>query len=187
MSSETGVPDCLFVAVWLLAAGYTIHDAGSLPAAEEKSGVASEGRRSLPPFAEKGRVNYYVVGIGRDIVINEALAIRFVDVTEDSRCPDGVVCAWSGRASLATLVTTQDKPKKMVFKVLGMNRWPPTGEIKSSTIQTLDVDGHKITLMDLAPYPVHNQPRNRANYWALFYIGPNPPSFDTGPSSPSLK
>jgi hypothetical protein len=170
----------------MLAAGCNIHDTGSPSVAKENTVMTGQAQDIPPPFPEEGKANYYVVGIGREIRVNEKLTIRFVRVNEDSRCPEGVTCVWSGRASLETLVITEGTQKSVVFKVMGINRWPPTGEIKSGTVKTLDVDGNKITLMDLAPYPVYQRSIDSGHYRALFYLGPNPPSFDTGPPAPAL-
>jgi len=36
---------------------------------------------------------------------SEGMDIRFVDVTEDSRCPEGVECIWAGQVSCAVEIT----------------------------------------------------------------------------------
>ncbi len=180
-TSQVKIRVPLSIVVGLLAAGCNIQDTGSPAAARERADMTGQVENTPSPFPEEGRANCHVAGIGREITMGRKLTIRFVKVVSDSRCPEGVLCVWAGRAFLETVVTTERGQTRIVFAVDGMNRWPPTGEIKSGTFKTLDLDGNQLTLMDLAPYPVYQQPTDPKNYRALFYLGANPPCFKAGP------
>jgi len=67
------------------------------------------------------------------------LKIRFVEVTEDSRCPPGTQCIWAGNAKIRLEVITKGGGKKMV-------------EANTSTGPKGDqFDGWAIELVTLSP------------------------------------
>ncbi|MEL7833580.1 hypothetical protein [Fodinibius sp. Rm-B-1B1-1] len=46
---------------------------------------------------------------GKEIMISGAdVAVEFVDLVEDSRCPDGVVCVWAGNAQVAIRINDEE-------------------------------------------------------------------------------
>lgn len=55
----------------------------------------------------------------------EELLIRFVEVTEDSRCPTGVVCVWEGRVSCLLEITYRGSLHRVVLSEPGSATWPP--------------------------------------------------------------
>ena len=55
----------------------------------------------------------------------EELQIKFVEVTEDSRCPTGVVCVWEGRVSCLVEITYRGSLHRVVLSEPGSTSWPP--------------------------------------------------------------
>jgi hypothetical protein len=63
--------------------------------------------------------------IGESAGINgEALRIKFVEVTEDSRCPTGVVCVWEGRVSCHIEIEYRGSFNRLVLSEPGSTGWP---------------------------------------------------------------
>jgi hypothetical protein len=74
--------------------------------------------------------------IGQSAQVGQGeLEIKFVKVTEDSRCPRGATCIWAGQVSCEVLITgkgysspliitepgLRDSPNKMIFKNYRLN------------------------------------------------------------------
>ena len=55
----------------------------------------------------------------------EELQIRFLEVTEDSRCPTGVVCIWEGRVSGLLDITYRESLHRVELTEPGLTSWPP--------------------------------------------------------------
>jgi len=55
----------------------------------------------------------------------EELQIRFLEVTEDSRCPAGVVCVWEGRVSCLVEITYRESLNRVELTEPGLTSWPP--------------------------------------------------------------
>ncbi|MFC1957203.1 hypothetical protein ACFLX0_00085 [Chloroflexota bacterium] len=55
----------------------------------------------------------------------EKLQFRFLEVTEDSRCPTGVVCIWEGRVSVLLEITYRESLQKVELTEPGLTSWPP--------------------------------------------------------------
>ena len=65
----------------------------------------------------------------------EELQLRFLEVTEDSRCPTGVVCVWEGRVSCLLEITYGKSIQRIVLTEPGATNWPSEtsfGEYKIS-------------------------------------------------------
>ncbi|MDM7923950.1 MAG: hypothetical protein QUS14_16775, partial [Pyrinomonadaceae bacterium] len=55
------------------------------------------------------------VGVGKKVALKrEKIAITFVAVEEDSRCPEGAECIWAGRASIRLVVSGKGKASRSV-------------------------------------------------------------------------
>jgi hypothetical protein len=78
-----------------------------------------------------------VVGAG-------AVTIYFADVVEDSRCPTLVTCAWSGIATVALSVATEEQP---ATTLLLSNISLPDNR----AVDVAYVSGYEIAFVDLAP------------------------------------
>ena len=76
------------------------------------------------------------------IIESEDLSVKFANVSEDSRCPVGVVCVWPGQAKIELEIIHNDKePAKITLTSL-------TGQEK---LAEKDVDGYSIRLLEVKP------------------------------------
>ncbi len=58
--------------------------------------------------------------VGQTLVVNaEDLALKFVEVISDSRCPTGVQCVWAGEAKCQTTLTLKGVSSPLVLTVSG--------------------------------------------------------------------
>jgi len=57
-------------------------------------------------------------------VRGEELQIKFLEVTEDSRCPRGVTCIWEGRVSCLVEITYQGSLDSVVITEPGLTSIP---------------------------------------------------------------
>jgi hypothetical protein len=85
------------------------------------------------------------LGGGREAVIQgENLRLRFDDVLEDSRCPKGVECFWTGQARIAIRVLQAGDSTTLEF-----NTNPAPGQNR----QSIPMGEYTIQLWSLDPYP----------------------------------
>jgi uncharacterized Zn finger protein len=99
----------------------------------------------------------FVLRVGQEALIaDQKLTVKFVSVTEDSRCPKGVNCIWAGNVRVKLQVT---KAKSKPFKVeLSLNpRDFPDGE-------SSDYGNYRIKLSGVDPYPVKDQQLTARDY-----------------------
>ena len=54
----------------------------------------------------------------------EDLQVRFLEVTEDSRCPAGVTCIWEGRVSCLVEITYGKSPERVTLTEPGLTDFP---------------------------------------------------------------
>jgi hypothetical protein len=67
----------------------------------------------------------FSLGIGESANIKgEQLKARFLEVTEDSRCPTGVVCVWAGRVSCLVEITYGGSLESVILTEPGSNNFP---------------------------------------------------------------
>ena len=85
------------------------------------------------------------------------LKIKFISVTEDSRCPEGVNCVWAGNAKVKVEIKSSRTTKIFEFNT-GMG---PKGDV---------LDGWAINLEELTPYPKNNITTDPKRYQAKFTI-----------------
>jgi hypothetical protein len=84
---------------------------------------------------------------------NEQLNFQFVNVPEDSRCPEGAMCIWAGNAAVVI----------KIFNVMDtVNTYLNPKEI--------NYDSYTITLLKLSPYPKIGVPRDTTQYVAQFVV-----------------
>jgi len=87
------------------------------------------------------------VAIGNTIQFKNH-SIKFVEVIEDSRCPENVNCIWAGRARI--LVEIKDEANKIVKKELLFGQSKPGEIIDNSLFSFEDAIVKGLTLV---PYP----------------------------------
>ena len=76
--------------------------------------------------------------------INSNFSICYDSLVTDSRCPSDVVCVWAGIAIVKLSFTQNNSIVSFKLSSMGGNYFPP----KDTTI-----NGIKIKLIDLIPYP----------------------------------
>jgi hypothetical protein len=89
---------------------------------------------------------------------DELLAISFVGVTSDSRCPIDVVCVWAGEATLRLTLRRLPQPARVV-------------EVKTPSSSEADsYDGYTIEVRALLPAPRSATPTDPAGYVATLVV-----------------
>jgi hypothetical protein len=95
----------------------------------------------------------FSLAVGQSATItSEKMAIKFVEVTGDSRCPSGAQCIWAGEAKCTVLFSVNENEQTVTLIQSGSN---------SST--TTDIDGYSISFT-LNPYPKVNQQIENQDY-----------------------
>jgi hypothetical protein len=63
--------------------------------------------------------------VGQSVVVTgEDVKIRFVEVSEDSRCPKDVTCVWEGRVVAVVEVTSGSSPRQLELIQPGLTEEP---------------------------------------------------------------
>lgn len=88
------------------------------------------------------------------------LTVRFVEVAADSRCPADVTCVWEGDA--AVVVETAHGGVERVWRLHA-----PGEQIGPRSV---DVAGHRLTLVGLAPEPRSGQAIPAGDYRATLEV-----------------
>jgi hypothetical protein len=91
------------------------------------------------------------------IAKTSGLKIKFISVTEDSRCPVGVDCVWAGNAKVKVQIIGSRSTKEFEFNTT----MGPKGDI---------LDGWAIYLEDLSPMPKANKKVDPKLYTAKFKV-----------------
>jgi hypothetical protein len=102
-------------------------------------------------FSQNGKVDVPVIGIkvplGETVSI-EGIAIRFSEVTEDSRCPETVTCVWAGRVVInIEIKKTGESP---LFKELTFGPESPARQGKKELYAS---ESFSIFAIAVVPYP----------------------------------
>jgi hypothetical protein len=123
------------------------------------AGMGSSTGTSGPPPSKD-----VVVGSDFDLapgqsarVDGSALTISFKEVTEDSRCPLGVMCIWAGNAAVSLTVTDGAGAKNQV--VLNTTLTP----------QAVRIAGYEISLVGLQPIRKQDATIPPASYVATLH------------------
>ena len=91
------------------------------------------------------------------------ITVRFVDVTEDSRCPSDVTCVWAGQVSvMLSLIQDSDTDLGSFVFTLGAGSNSSTAEHK--------VGDYVIKLIDVEPYPVSTHQIQLSEYVATLML-----------------
>lgn len=100
------------------------------------------------------------VGLGETVLI-KGIAIKFLEVLEDSRCPTGVTCIWAGRAIVNVEVANNGtkQVKKMIF---GETKRGETKDTNLYSSSEFAING-----LTLNPYPTSENSNNKKPYELL--------------------
>jgi hypothetical protein len=111
--------------------------------------IGCPGRDSLQASLGKE----FSLSIGQSASISsDKLSVRFLDVTDDSRCPEGVTCIWAGQVSCLVEVTTNGKTDQAKLTATGGN---------STSSQS--VSGYAFAF-NMVPYPAAGKPITKGEY-----------------------
>ncbi|GIV59037.1 hypothetical protein GQ464_015810 [Rhodocaloribacter litoris] len=118
-----------------------------------------------------------VVRIGETFVLAQGeetgiegtgLRLRFLLVTEDSRCPRNVNCPTAGSASI--LLRTLDEEERPVQFILSIPGLVPVPYLQNTVVQHRAL---RFQLVQLDPYPEHNRPPiTQEEYRAYLIVEP---------------
>jgi hypothetical protein len=105
-------------------------------------------------------------------ITNEDLAIKFIAITEDSRCPEGATCIWAGQASASVELTKNNITSR---KILGESG-------RSFDFSRLVVDQFVLNFR-VNPYPKADKPVAKESYRLLLKVekkveGPDAKTFE---------
>ena len=84
---------------------------------------------------------------GSALESSEAIQVSYVQLLNDSRCPTNVRCFWAGEVAVAVSLRLPDTEINGLELSLGTD---------DSTAHTAEVEGYRITLQDVTPYPELN-------------------------------
>ena len=94
------------------------------------------------------------LSLGQSVVIpSEKLQIKFSEVINDSRCPNGVICIWAGEVSCLVEITHAEAVYPVVLTQPGL-----TGDPAQKTFQE-----YQLTFR-VEPYPESGGPIPPENY-----------------------
>lgn len=104
----------------------------------------------------------FSLAVGEKVQFQPAgLAIEFVEVKSDSRCPSDVVCVWAGEATVHIQATTQGPAVDADLII--------PGTTKNSIQLKGDVgSAYNLKLLDLKPYPNSKAASTDSQYKATF-------------------
>ncbi|HEV8404318.1 MAG TPA: hypothetical protein VGQ13_00260 [Nitrososphaera sp.] len=89
------------------------------------------------------------------------IAVRFVDVTEDSRCPSDVVCIWEGRVSILVDLMQISSGSGIAQFTLSLG---------GGQVSTGSFGNYSIRLLDVQPYPVSTKEISPSDYVATLVV-----------------
>lgn len=96
-----------------------------------------------------------------ETVVLKGVSIKFIEVTEDSRCPKDVTCIWAGRAIVKVEVDANGKKeiKTLIFGEVRPGEEPNTNLYSSNDFA--------INGLTLNPYPISENPGKETKYTLL--------------------
>ena len=96
-----------------------------------------------------------------ETVVLKGVSVKFLEVIEDSRCPEGVNCMWAGRAIVKAEVTSNGKTEEVTL-IFGETR---PGEEKNTNLFTSEE--FVINGLTLNPYPTSESTGKDTGYVLL--------------------
>lgn len=96
-----------------------------------------------------------------ETVVLKGVSLKFLEVVEDSRCPEGVNCIWAGRAIVKVEVTSNGKSEEKTL-IFGEVR---PGEEKNTMLYS--ATNFSINGLTLNPYPTSESSGKEKGYTLL--------------------
>ena len=83
------------------------------------------------------------------------IRIKFLNITEDSRCPSDVVCVWEGQATVVVNIVKNNQ---------NLGDFSLTNRAAHEDLAMKNFDGYSIKLMKVDPYPKSTQRIDTSDY-----------------------
>lgn len=100
-----------------------------------------------------------IVALGGTVTVRGAgVAVTWIELLQDSRCPQGVVCVWEGDAEVLVRLRVGDRTSRAVLHTAGEPR-------------AFALDGVEVTLLDVLPHPVEGERPDPADRRIVVRIG----------------
>jgi hypothetical protein len=100
----------------------------------------------------------FTLDVGQTVSVDDAeLSIKFVRVTEDSRCPSNVQCVWAGNGQIEIEARDDAQPNSLALNTMEGAKEVVVGQ-------------YRIQLLALDPAPVAGQPIPANNYRATLKV-----------------
>ena len=100
--------------------------------------------------------------IGQTALIeSKNVSVRFLNVTEDSRCPSDVVCVWEGQVTILLSIMHNDQE---------LGDFALTIRGGDETLADKTFDGYSIEVMQVEPYPKASEPTQPSDYVATLLV-----------------
>lgn len=106
--------------------------------------------------------NQFQLKIGQTALIeSENIKLRFLNVTEDSRCPSDVICVWEGQVTiLLDIIHNDQNLGDLALTIRGGDQ----------TLVAKTFDDYSIQLMQVEPYPKASEPTQSSDYVATLLV-----------------
>ncbi|MGH9878878.1 MAG: hypothetical protein ACRD5H_14700, partial [Nitrososphaerales archaeon] len=106
--------------------------------------------------------NQFQLKIGQTAFIeSKNIKLRFLNVTEDSRCPADAVCVWEGQVTVLLNVMHNEE---------GLGDFDLTIRGGDKNLAIKPFDGYSIQLMKVDPYPFASRPTELTDYVATLQV-----------------
>jgi len=135
-----------FLLICFSLTGYTYHQNGYMPDTET-SITASLGQA-------------FDIKVGQEASISsQQLSLKFLSVSEDSRCPQGTNCIWEGNGKVNIQLTSRSETSETVELNTAMS-------LPSEATYLI----YNISLLDLQPYPLAGNTIQQSEYIATVSV-----------------
>lgn len=119
--------------------------------------ISQEEKVESPKIAIK-------IPLGETITL-ENHTLKFMEVLEDSRCPENTTCIWAGRAKV--LIEVSENGKESIEKTLIFGK---VNKGESNDKELFSYNNSKVIGLKLSPYPNSKEAVESAPYVLLVYL-----------------
>jgi len=92
---------------------------------------------------------------------SDNIKVKFLNVTEDSRCPSGVTCVWQGQVKIFVNILENNQD---------LGDFSLTSRAGDKNLATQVFDGYSIQVVKVEPYPTSGKKISLLDYVATFVI-----------------
>lgn len=123
--------------------------------------ISFSDRSKLVQISAQLNQPFQLKGDQAAVITPDHLKVRFLNVSNDSRCPIGVQCPWAGQATVVIRVEKNDSALGDFSLILNAASQEQTA---------IRVDNYSIKLLDLTPHPKQNQQIKLSEYIATLLV-----------------